>query len=661
MLLKACSEYYSLIFFCVTYSFAFLFFKFIKKKHFITILFAAISLPHLFLTMKNFMGFRLEYFKGLNFFFLFGVPALVLLILDNDERAEKETIKNYFMYLVPSIAIVISFFISGKFYFQMLMIMVYVIYFYLIFSSYLFSKLKFRKLIVCSSIFLLTINFFLQFFKGDTNTLVETSGFIVLIVGIIMSYFDFNRYEITTIIRWGMMIFLLIILIMMLILHFFFYFDYDKNVHYLDLLMLLVFFSVMIGIKKLFKNELDKIINPDRTDILLRLRGLIIRCMEFTDSEKMLKLFCEYIRRLFFIDWVAVVFTRPGCLIYGSSKGMSQKESEDLDFIAIRPEAIKKFTEDNGVILEILDKGEYSVSILLGQSKFKILDLRHISYIEFLLINIFSVLRKNDLVVKLQKSNSELVNTMKKLKDTQKKLISSERLAALGTMSGVVAHEIRNPLGTLKLSMNHLQHAMEDEELKDLVEMATAEIFRLDKMVDSLVEYSKNSQPNLVYFQPAPEINRIIKLHESNEEFTLNCELNEKLEILMDKDFFYQIFFNLFQNAVAAVKGMECCDIRIKLDIVLEENFNEYTSVGESENDLTKRPYLLVEDSGCGISEENLKKVFEPFYTTKTRGSGIGLAQVFKLLEISGSDLLIRSIPGKGTAVLCIFPLTSEE
>ncbi len=378
--------------------------------------------------------------------------------------------------------------------------------------------------------------------------------------------------------------------------------------------------------------------------------------MEFETSEKMLKLFCEYIRKLLYVDWAAVVFSRPGRLIYERSKGMKQKEIEDLDFIAIKPDAIEKFTEDKGVILEVLDKGEFSVSIILGRSKFRILDLRHNSYIEFLLINLFSVLRKNDLVVKLKTINSELLNTMKKLRDTQKQLISSERLAALGTMSGVVAHEIRNPLGTLKLSMNHLHHAIDDEELKDLVEMATAEILRLDKMVDSLVEYSKNSEPRLIYFQPASEIRKILKLHESNEDFNLNCELIEKLEIFTDKDFFYQIFFNLFQNAVAALKGQDLCNIRIKLDIVNGDEFNDFTSVGVSENDFAQRPYLLVEDSGCGISEENIMKVFEPFYTTKIRGSGIGLAQVFKLLEISGADLLIKSKPGKGTAVVCIFP-----
>ena len=230
------------------------------------------------------------------------------------------------------------------------------------------------------------------------------------------------------------------------------------------------------------------------------------------------------------------------------------------------------------------------------------------------------------------------------LKQSRDKLIQAERLATAGKMSASFAHEIRNPLSSMRMLAQMLMQKpeMSVEKHQQSLRYILEEIERVDVIVKGLMDFSGPTALNLAKQPIAPVLQAVLALMEANLshhqiELVLDV-LPETPEIEFDSDKLKQAFMNVVLNAMEAMPQGGV----LKVSTITEEN----KSVG-----------IKVADTGIGIPEEDLAHLFEPFFTRKTRGTGLGLANVKRILEEHGGHVDIESTLGAGTTVLMWLPM----
>jgi PAS domain S-box-containing protein len=228
------------------------------------------------------------------------------------------------------------------------------------------------------------------------------------------------------------------------------------------------------------------------------------------------------------------------------------------------------------------------------------------------------------------------------------RLRRAENLASLTTLAAGVAHEIKNPLGSLSIHIQLIQKAVAGNQLSVLdkyIAVVNEEIDRLNRIV---VDFLFAVRP--MDLEPREgDINALIAelvefVRYELDEARINCvmELSENMPpIDFDERFMKQALLNLIKNAIAAMSGGGT--------LTITTGFND-TEI-----------QISVKDTGIGISEENLPKIFEPYFTTKPTGTGLGLTLVFKIIREHRGDLNVKSREGEGTDFVITLPIPQRE
>lgn len=220
-------------------------------------------------------------------------------------------------------------------------------------------------------------------------------------------------------------------------------------------------------------------------------------------------------------------------------------------------------------------------------------------------------------------------------KNMMKKITSKDKLETIGRLTAGIAHEIRNPLTSINMYMTLLPQKFNNEAFRIQVsEDIPKEIKRLDDIIKGLLDYAKPRPPKIETMDLNREVNFIIRLLRSQiEEHQIKIEMNIEKDIFIkfDKAQFKQIIINIVINAIDAVKGRENPIISMKT----EKRANQW--------------WIIIEDNGCGMPLEDVKKIFEPFYSTKDNGYGLGLAIVEQLIKENHAEIEIESVVEKGT------------
>jgi len=230
------------------------------------------------------------------------------------------------------------------------------------------------------------------------------------------------------------------------------------------------------------------------------------------------------------------------------------------------------------------------------------------------------------------------------------RLRRAESLASLTTLAAGVAHEIKNPLGSIGIHIQLIQKALADEELDrervlGFVDVVNEEVDRLNRIV---VDFLFAVRPMDIHLIPGSLVNvvretldfLVYELEESGIQ--IHWDLEKDLhEILLDERFVKQAVLNIVKNAIHAMESGGT------LTIHLRENASEQS--------------LVFQDTGPGIPDETLEKIFEPYFTTKDHGSGLGLTLVYKIMKEHGGDIQVHSQLGQGTAFSLIFPLPQGQ
>ncbi len=222
-----------------------------------------------------------------------------------------------------------------------------------------------------------------------------------------------------------------------------------------------------------------------------------------------------------------------------------------------------------------------------------------------------------------------------------------DRLTTLGEVSAGIAHEIRNPLAGIKTSAQVLEESFSPNDPRSqLINRIVKEIDRSNELLKKFFKFAKPGKPKQEFIALHPIIDGVYilltsKMVKKKIEFTR--EFSENLpDIYIDESQLEQVIMNLLLNAMDAVKANG--------EIIIKTGLSE-------KDDRGKQNVLLeIHDTGCGIEEENLEKIFNPFYTTKPDGVGLGLSISSRLIEENGGMIKAESKPGKGTKFVLHLP-----
>jgi two-component system sensor histidine kinase FlrB len=248
--------------------------------------------------------------------------------------------------------------------------------------------------------------------------------------------------------------------------------------------------------------------------------------------------------------------------------------------------------------------------------------------------------------------------------ETERVLRRTEALAAVGQAAAQVAHEIKNPLGSIRLGVSMLRDTATDKDSLNTINLVERGINHLNKLVVDVTQFTGQR----------PLVRSTADLHDLLGESLelISARLQEKrtpvekhfsqesLSGQWDVDQLRQVFVNLLANAVDA--SPENSSIKISTEPVTVERAGDGGGGGNGHRNegLGRHRFarITIEDSGSGMNEETRRRIFEPFFTTKKRGTGLGLAIVKQIVESHGGTISFDSAQGQGTRFTIDLPLS---
>ncbi|MGD8983460.1 MAG: ATP-binding protein [Desulfobacteraceae bacterium] len=245
------------------------------------------------------------------------------------------------------------------------------------------------------------------------------------------------------------------------------------------------------------------------------------------------------------------------------------------------------------------------------------------------------------LLLIVQKAERMIDQRAQEQRELESQLHLAERLAALGQMVAGISHEIKNPLGIIR-STAELLGEMPDasDTQRRLSGVIKEESTRLNQIVTEFLDFARPQEPNLQECQLEEIIEKnlsFIRPELEKKGIQVQDNLNGRsFRLRADHDLLYRAFLNILINAIHSMQDGGTIDIKV------EEGRDAYR--------------VEIEDTGCGISKENEDKIFNPFFTTKEKGSGLGLSIVRKIIEGHRGTIGIESIEGQGTKVQVQLP-----
>ncbi len=248
--------------------------------------------------------------------------------------------------------------------------------------------------------------------------------------------------------------------------------------------------------------------------------------------------------------------------------------------------------------------------------------------------------KRDDEIGRLAQNFNEMTAELEKSRQLEAQLQQAEKSAVIGRLGSAIAHEIRNPLNYINLTLDHLRskYAPEETERRETFEKLTsqlkAEVARINQQISDFLNYSRPANVNLQPINTRDTIEdslRIVEAQAAENNIRIGLVEHENVpQLLGDPEFLRSVFNNLFINAVQAM-GRRGGNLNVR--ILPEDGHVRFE----------------ISDTGNGISPENLSKIFEPYFSTKETGTGLGLAIVQKIIELHNDTIEVESAEGEGT------------
>jgi nitrogen fixation/metabolism regulation signal transduction histidine kinase len=256
---------------------------------------------------------------------------------------------------------------------------------------------------------------------------------------------------------------------------------------------------------------------------------------------------------------------------------------------------------------------------------------------------------RKDEIGELTQSFNFMVQKLREKHALEEKLREAEHLSGIAQLAKGIAHEIRNPLNFINLSIDHLKEKYKPLESSDkenfelLIMSIKHEIQRLNKLVGDFLDYGKSLRLSLQEVDMNVIIKDVIELVRAKAEkdgIKIHYQGLETLKLHIDPELIKTCIFNVILNSFQAMPD--------------GGNLTVSTKASDS------RVSIVIEDTGLGVSKENLPKLFDPFFSTKSTGLGLGLAMTKRVIEEHGGKVDFQSIEGKGSTVTISLPINNK-
>lgn len=234
-------------------------------------------------------------------------------------------------------------------------------------------------------------------------------------------------------------------------------------------------------------------------------------------------------------------------------------------------------------------------------------------------------------------------------KQTTEERIENERTSSILLLAAGVAHELGNPLNSLTIHLQLIERRLkklkaakskDSDALADSIKICQDEVRRLDGIITNFLEAIRPQPPDLADTSLADVLDEVLRFQQqeiADRSITVEAEIPANLPVVMaDKNQLKQVFFNLVKNALEAMQAGGCLRIKTRVD--------------------DESVFLLFGDTGAGIKQEDLVRLFQPYHTTKPGGHGLGLMIVQRIMREHGGQVGIESKEGVGTLVTLQFP-----
>jgi signal transduction histidine kinase len=257
---------------------------------------------------------------------------------------------------------------------------------------------------------------------------------------------------------------------------------------------------------------------------------------------------------------------------------------------------------------------------------------------------------RKDEIGELTQSFNYMVRKLREERELEDKLRKAEHLASIGQFSTSIAHEIRNPLNFISLSIDHIKekytpHNGEGKDTFDsLIMNIKNEILRVSRFAESFLEYGRpleiNTRPTDIV-KLIEDVLELVMAKAQQEQISIERDFEPVQELSLDPDLIKTCLYNVILNAFQSMHNGGRLVLRTKM--------------------LNTKCCILVEDNGEGIAEDRLARIFDPFFTTKSGGLGLGLALTKRVVEEHRGKVDIKSAAGRGTTISLCLPMEKES
>ncbi|MCK5767597.1 MAG: PAS domain S-box protein [Candidatus Atribacteria bacterium] len=239
----------------------------------------------------------------------------------------------------------------------------------------------------------------------------------------------------------------------------------------------------------------------------------------------------------------------------------------------------------------------------------------------------------------------KIIERSKKLRETQDQLIQSEKLSVIGQLAAGIAHEIRNPLTTMSLAIQYLEKKCYDDFQKDKLGLVQKNINRINEIIQGLLTFSRpynlsftHENVNMIIEKLEPILESLCSSDIKNIKIIKKYDL-KLTKIWVDSHHLEQVFLNLALNAIKAMRHSG--------ELYISTNYDPKQ----------KEIKIKFKDTGCGIPKDNIKKLFDPFFTTYKKGTGLGLPICQMIINEHEGNISAESRLGEGTTFTILLPL----
>jgi two-component system sensor histidine kinase HydH len=238
-----------------------------------------------------------------------------------------------------------------------------------------------------------------------------------------------------------------------------------------------------------------------------------------------------------------------------------------------------------------------------------------------------------------------LMRDVTSVRQLEKEVARSRYLSSISSLAAGVAHEIRNPLSSIKgFAVYFKEKLLADAEDRKTADIIIEEVERLNRVISQLIEFARPlelKKEKTLFSDLIQHAIKLISAEAKKDQIIIGVDIKDVPPIEVDADKVKQVFLNIFLNSLAAMKKGG------KLQIALSE---------EKEN-----LCVIISDTGIGIDKMDLPRIYDPYFTSKPEGTGLGLAVVQKIMEAHGGGISVESIAGQGTKIFLQFPFFNDD